>query len=156
MSEAVISPKAYIKMIFHAGEVVLFMFATSPQCNNDFPFSAKYPHLAVNGLLLGKKSNDKARAEVLDAVPLFHQCLFVTPMSEIALVQVESRASREGLQIIGYYAAAENFYDNSLDKLPGIKIAEKIAEQNGSACVVMVSLGFVSCDFTTKYFTSDG
>lgn len=93
----------------------------------------------MNGLLLGKKSSEKAKAEVLDAIPMFHQCLFVSPMSEIALVQVESRAASEGLQIIGYYAAAENFYDNSLDKVPGIKIAEKIAEQNGSAYVVMVS-----------------
>lgn len=117
-------------------------------------FSAKYPHLAVNGLLLGRKASEKAKAEVLDAVPLFHQCLFVTPMSEIALVQAESRASIEGLQIIGYYAAAENFYDNSLDKVPGIKIAEKVAEQNGSACVVMVSFRFSVCNSSQQKFYS--
>ena len=95
--------------------------------------------MAVNGLLLGKKASDKSKAEVIDAVPLFHHCLHVSPMSEIALVQVESRATNDGLQIIGYYAAAENFYDNSIDKAPGMKIAEKIVELNGSACVVMVS-----------------
>lgn len=100
---------------------------------------AKYPHLAVNGLLLGKKTSEKSKTEIVDAVPLFHQCLYVSPMSEIALVQVESRAANEGLQIIGYYAAAENFYDNTIDKAPGMKIAEKIVENNGSACVVMVS-----------------
>lgn len=55
-------------------------------------------------------------------------------------MQVESRAANEGLQIVGYYAAAENFYDNSIDKAPGMKIAEKIVENNGSACVVMVSV----------------
>lgn len=60
-------------------------------------------------------------------------------MSEIALVQVESRAASEGLQILGYYAAAESFVDNSIDKAPGIKIAEKIVENNGSSIVVMVS-----------------
>lgn len=97
-------------------------------------FLAKYPHLAVNGILIGNKSKN----EVVDAIPLFHQCLHVSPMSEIALVQVESRASAEGLQILGYYAAAENFFDNSIDKAPGIKIAEKIVENNGSAIVVMV------------------
>jgi ER membrane protein complex subunit 8/9 len=108
-------------------------------------FSAKYPHLAVNGLLLGTKANEKSKAEVVDAVPLFHQCLHVSPMSEIALVQVESRASSAGLQIIGYYAAAENFYENSIDKLPGVKIAEKIVEINGSACVVMVRKIIAGC-----------
>jgi ER membrane protein complex subunit 8/9 len=60
-------------------------------------------------------------------------------MSEIALVQIESRTSSEGLQILGYYCAAENFTENSIDKAPGIKIAEKIVENNGSAYVVMVS-----------------
>lgn len=93
----------------------------------------------MNGLLLGTKVNEKSKTEVVDAVPLFHQCLYVSPMSEIALVQVESRAASEGLQIVGYYAAAENFYDNSIDKVPGIKIAEKIVEINGSSCVIMVS-----------------
>jgi Uncharacterised protein family (UPF0172) len=60
-------------------------------------------------------------------------------MSEVALIQVEARASKDNLQIVGYYAAAENFYDNTIDKVPAIKIAEKIVENNGSACVVVVS-----------------
>lgn len=94
----------------------------------------------MNGLLLGRKGNDKSKTEVADAIPLFHQCLYVSPMSEIALVQVEARALNEGLQIVGYYAAAENFYDNTIDKTPGIKIADKIVELYGAASVVMVSL----------------
>lgn len=98
---------------------------------------AKYPHLAVNGLLLGSKTS---KTEVVDAVPLFHQCLYVTPMTEVALIQVESKAANDGLQIIGYYAAAENYYDNTIDKVPAIKVAEKIVENNGSACVVVVSI----------------
>lgn len=140
MSEAVISSKAYIKMIFHAGESSnLSNFIKNKIFSENKLIPAKYPHLAVNGLLLGKKSSEKSKTEVVDAVPLFHQCLYVSPMSEIALVQVESRAANEGLQIVGYYAAAENFYDNNIDKAPGMKIAEKIVENNGSACVVMVS-----------------
>jgi hypothetical protein len=88
-------------------------------------------------LLLGSKGN---KLEVVDAVPLFHQCLYVSPMSEIALVQIEARANAENLQVIGYYAAAENFYDNTIDRVPAIKIAEKIVENNGSSVVVVVSL----------------
>ena len=51
-------------------------------------FSAKYPHLAINGLLLASKNTEKSKVEIVDAVPLFHQCLHVTPMAEIALIQV--------------------------------------------------------------------
>lgn len=46
--------------------------------------AAKYPHLAVNGILLGSKEGK----DIVDVVPLFHQCLHVSPMAEIALVQV--------------------------------------------------------------------
>lgn len=47
-------------------------------------------------------------------------------------------AADEGLQIAGYYAAAENFNDNSIEKVPGTRIAEKIAEQTTNAVCVMV------------------
>lgn len=57
------SERAYAKMIFHA---------------------AKYPHLAVNGILLATKTDP----QIIDAIPLFHQCLYVTPMIEVALMQV--------------------------------------------------------------------
>ena len=50
--------------------------------------AAKYPHLAVNGLLLGPKDSEGSKLEILDAIPLFHQCLYVTPMAEIALIMV--------------------------------------------------------------------
>lgn len=111
----------------------------------------------MNGLLLGSKTSEKSKTEVVDAVPLFHQCLYVTPMSEVAFVQVEARAIREGLKIIGYYAAAENFYDNTIDKAPGIKMAEKIVENNGSACVIMVSCTtFTSRNFLTVFKLPDG
>lgn len=144
MSEVIISPKAYIKMIFHAGKYDNSLKSNLHQnkVNNYYNLIivAKYPHLAVNGLLLGSKVDGKSKTEVVDAVPLFHQCLYVSPMSEVALVQVESRASKEGHNIVGYYTVAENFYENTIDKAPGLKIAEKILENNNSACVVMVSL----------------
>lgn len=66
MSEVTLSSRAYIKMMLHV---------------------AKYPHLALNGILLAAKGNSK-NLIIVDAIPLFHQCLHVTPMSEIALVQV--------------------------------------------------------------------
>lgn len=125
MSEASVSSKAYAKILLHA---------------------AKYPHLAVNGLLLSDK-NDKSKTPViLDAIPMFHQCVHVTPMAEIALIQAETRAAQENLQIAGYYAAAENFYDNTLDRVAGLRIADKIAEVNPNAYLVLVDNRLVTMD----------
>lgn len=125
MSEASVSAKAYAKILLHA---------------------AKYPHLAVNGLLLADKGDKSKTPVIVDAIPLFHQCVHVTPMAEIALIQAETRAAKENLQIAGYYAAAENFYDNTLDRVPGIRIAEKIAEVNSNAYLVLVDNRLVSMD----------
>ena len=70
MKDVVFTPKAYSKIIMHC---------------------AKYPHCAVNGVLLAvdEKNTDKPKSiTYVDAVPLFHLCLHVTPMAEIALSQV--------------------------------------------------------------------
>lgn len=66
MTSVFFSPRAYCKIILHA---------------------AKYPHCGINGLLLGKQKIKDGRADlyVEDAIPLFHVCLHVSPMAEIAL-----------------------------------------------------------------------
>ncbi|XP_055693269.1 ER membrane protein complex subunit 8/9 homolog [Lutzomyia longipalpis] len=118
MSEVVISSRAYTKMVFHA---------------------AKYPHCAVNGILLASKDATKSRNyEIVDAIPLFHICLHVTPMAEVALVQIEAAAADDDLQICGYYSAAENCNDNTLERAPGLKLAEKIAENIPNACFAVI------------------
>ncbi|XP_017054296.1 ER membrane protein complex subunit 8/9 homolog [Drosophila ficusphila] len=117
MCDYKISERAYTKLIFHA---------------------AKYPHQAVNGLLLAEKTSKGSQVEIVDAIPLFHQCLHVTPMAEVALMQIDAYAEREGLVIGGYYAAPENFYDNQIDKTPAAKIAEKIQENYKNACFAVV------------------
>lgn len=38
----------------------------------------------------------------------------------------------------GYYCAAENFYDNSIEKAPAAKIADKIQENYKNACFVLL------------------
>lgn len=71
MADIKISARAYTKMILHA---------------------VKYPHLAVNGVLLAKESTKGGRnLQIVDAIPLFHQCIYVTPMTEVALVQVSQQ-----------------------------------------------------------------
>ncbi|XP_037714874.1 ER membrane protein complex subunit 8/9 homolog [Drosophila subpulchrella] len=117
MCDYKISERAYTKLVFHA---------------------AKYPHQAVNGLLLAEKNSKGSLVEIVDAIPLFHQCLHVTPMAEVALMQIDAYAEREGLVIGGYYAAPENFYDNQVDKTPAAKIADKIQENFKNACFAVV------------------
>lgn len=71
MAEVSFSPRAYCKILLHA---------------------AKYPHCAINGLLLakqrGKGDNKSHELLIEDAIPLFHVCLHVSPMSEVALTLV--------------------------------------------------------------------
>lgn len=62
MSKVSFSTLAYCKMVAHA---------------------AKYPHCEVNGLLVAENSTKGDKLVIVDTVPLFHQCLHVSPMSEI-------------------------------------------------------------------------
>ena len=67
MGDIQFNGRAYCKMILHA---------------------AKYPHCAINGLLLAKNHSSNSEVHIVDAVPLFHICLHVSPMSEVALSMV--------------------------------------------------------------------
>lgn len=67
MSDIKFSRRAYCKIILHA---------------------AKYPHCAINGVLLAKSSAKRDDIEFVDVVPLFHISINLTPMAEIALMQV--------------------------------------------------------------------
>lgn len=64
-----LTSQAYCKMLLHA---------------------AKYPHCAVNGLLVAEKTKEKKADPVLcvDCVPLFHGTLALAPMLEVALTLV--------------------------------------------------------------------
>ena len=56
------SDDAYLKLFFHC---------------------AKYPHRAVNGVLLGTEAGDEV--QITDAVPLLHHWTHLSPMMEIGL-----------------------------------------------------------------------
>lgn len=62
-----VSPRAYAKILLH---------------------TSKYPHKAVNGVLLGDETLQDGEIYVLDAIPLFHICLGLAPMLEVALARV--------------------------------------------------------------------
>ena len=69
MAEITVSVRAYCKMLLHA---------------------AKYPHQAINGLVLAdtKKHQNTKIVHYVDCIPLFHINLGLAPMLEIALMQV--------------------------------------------------------------------
>lgn len=114
-----VSSRAYAKMILHA---------------------AKYPHCAINGLLLTSATAAAANGtiEIVDVLPLFHQCLHVSPMAEIALLQADALVGADKLQIGGYYAACELLQDKTVEKAPGGRIADRIAENNAQAAFIVI------------------
>lgn len=93
MESVHVSPLGFTKILLHA---------------------SKYPHAAINGILLGEVSSD-GKTTVSDCIPLFHACLTLTPMLEVALYQIEAYSQSKGLKICGYYQANENAYSNRYD-----------------------------------------
>ncbi|KAF7266102.1 ER membrane protein complex subunit 8/9 [Rhynchophorus ferrugineus] len=129
MMDVKFSAKAFCKIILHA---------------------AKYPHCAINGILLAKVNGNK-EIEFVDAIPLFHVCINLTPMAEIALMQIDELASKLGLVLAGYYAANENLKENSFEKAYH-RIADKIASNFTPSFMVVVNNKKLSIECSTSVF----
>lgn len=71
--------------------------------------TAKYPHCAVNGLLVAEKMKEKKRdghsdpVLCVDCVPLFHGTLALAPMLEVALTLVSLRHLLPALHSVGLF-----------------------------------------------------
>lgn len=69
--------------------------------------AAKYPHFAVNGLLVAEKAKERKKDShsetvlCVDCVPLFHGTLALAPMLEVALTLVSRRQETYGLSLLG-------------------------------------------------------
>lgn len=67
---------------------------------------AKYPELAVNGILLSERTQstsneiDSSYLHFVDCIPLFHGVLSLSPMFEVALSQVKLATLVQLLSII--------------------------------------------------------
>ncbi|KAM7240015.1 hypothetical protein CapIbe_009510 [Capra ibex] len=92
MGEVEISARAYVKMSLHA---------------------ARYPHAAVNGLLLAPAPRSGECLCLTDCVPLFHSHLALSVMLEVALNQVDVWGAQAGLVVAGYYHANAALDDQS-------------------------------------------
>ena len=94
MIEVLVTRRAYCKLFLHL---------------------AKYPHSSCNGVLLSKRhqsTENNAKLEFVDAIPLFHSSLTLAPAIEIALSQIDTYCINNDLEISGYYHANENINDN--------------------------------------------
>jgi hypothetical protein len=131
MADVWMSVKSYVKPLLHA---------------------AKYPHCAVNGLLLAEPTNqkDNKNLKITDAVPLFHSCLTLAPMMEIALTQVDVYCRNHNLVIAGYYQANEGFSESSPNSI-AYRLAEKIKENYGDACLIMLDNSRALSDCENSY-----
>lgn len=58
----------------------------------------KYPHFAVNGVVIGSVSKETQCVQIQDAIPLFHTGIGLAPMLEIALTQVLEMVHRRDNQ----------------------------------------------------------
>lgn len=71
--------------------------------------TAKYPHCAVNGLLVAEKTKEKKKdghsdpVLCVDCVPLFHGTLALAPMLEVALTLVSLTHLFFKLDLVGCF-----------------------------------------------------
>nr|CAG4647354.1 EOG090X0C9C [Megafenestra aurita] len=125
-SSCELSKLAYAKIILHA---------------------FKYPHTAINGVLLANEGSNSQSVKYVDAIPLFHHNLGLAPMLEVALMQIDSYCRTSGLVIAGYYHASESVGEMSPDAVSQ-KICEKIAEYFPNACLVLLNNRLLSKQMT--------
>ncbi|RXM31161.1 ER membrane protein complex subunit 8 [Acipenser ruthenus] len=119
-----LTTQAYCKMLLHA---------------------AKYPHCAVNGLLVAENQKRKDGQPVLcvDCVPLFHGTLALAPMMEIALTLIDTWCKENKYVIAGYYQANERIKETRPNQFAE-KVAARIAENFSDAALIMVDNSNIS------------
>ncbi|UJR23200.1 hypothetical protein I4U23_026219 [Adineta vaga] len=119
---------------------------------------AKYPELAVNGILLSERTsstNDDVDSSsylhFVDCIPLFHGILSLSPMLEVALSQIDAYCSTRNLMIAGYYHANENYSDPN-PNFTALKIMEKIKDNNPNAVLFMIDNSLVDLTENDRFY----
>ncbi|KYR01346.1 hypothetical protein DLAC_11500 [Tieghemostelium lacteum] len=105
--------------------------------------SFKYTSSTINGIILGnisknQNTKDDPTLKIQDIIPLFHTNT-LSPMFEVAMIQIEEYCKVKNLDILGYYHANQNL-TNELDPEPiAKKIADKLYNELHSMCFLMVT-----------------
>ncbi|XP_030043233.1 ER membrane protein complex subunit 9 [Microcaecilia unicolor] len=117
MCEVEISMQAYVKMCLHA---------------------ARYPHMAVNGVLLGYGGSRTGCLYLMDCVPLSHGLLPLSLPLEVALSQIDFWSTEEeGQRLVGYYQANASLNDKS-PSTAALRIAGRVSEYFEDAVLIML------------------
>lgn len=117
-------------------------------CCQTVLLGAKYPHCAVNGLLVAEKQEPRKehlplggpgahRTLFVGCTPLVHGTPALAPMREVALTLTDSRCKDDSYVIAGYYQANERVKDAGPNQAAE-KAASRIAEGFSDTAVVMV------------------
>ncbi|CAF2463781.1 unnamed protein product [Rotaria sp. Silwood2] len=119
---------------------------------------AKYPELAVNGVLLSTRTestneevDSSSYLHFVDCIPLFHGVLSLSPMLEIALSQIDAYCSTRNLTIAGYYHANEHYSDTN-PNFTALRIMEKIKENNPNAVLFMIDNSLVDLSENDRFY----
>ncbi|KAL1786598.1 ER membrane protein complex subunit 8 [Sigmodon hispidus] len=119
-----LTSQAYCKMVLHG---------------------AKYPHCAVNGLLVGERQRPRkvhlpgsgSHTLCLDCITLFHSTLAPVPMLEVMLTLIESWCNDNSCVVAGYYQANQHVKDASPNQVAE-KVASRTAEGFSDTVLIMV------------------
>jgi len=101
--------------------------------------------------LTSKKSSSSSALVIEDVIPLFHQCLALAPMAEVALAQAEVAAQSRNLMLAGLYCAPESFRESSADVFSQ-RLADKVAEHYTNAILAVVDNKRLGGDFSAAPF----
>ena len=101
--------------------------------------TSKYPHKAVNGVLLGGETVEDGEVYVLDTVPLFHICLGLAPMLEVALARVRQEV---------FFSLSQAFFFFFREKetnfeVPTVSAIKKLINANKSASNTLFSVAIL-------------
>ncbi|KAI0052215.1 UPF0172-domain-containing protein [Auriscalpium vulgare] len=97
----------------------------------------KHPHAAVNGVLLGTAQPGGKTVDIVDAVPLLHHWVNLSPMMELGLEKVALHAETRGLAIVGFYHAWERVDEAALSPV-GERVAAKLKESFPDAVALVI------------------
>eukprot|EP00172_Hildenbrandia_rubra_P003712 Plantae.Rhodophyta-Hildenbrandia_rubra.ctg6261.p1 GENE.Plantae.Rhodophyta-Hildenbrandia_rubra.ctg6261~~Plantae.Rhodophyta-Hildenbrandia_rubra.ctg6261.p1 ORF type:complete len:202 (-),score=33.92 Plantae.Rhodophyta-Hildenbrandia_rubra.ctg6261:605-1210(-) len=99
--------------------------------------TAKHVTNAVNGLLLGHKSDRSIT--ITHTLPLAHSTptIYTSPLLELGLIQANILAESRGLTLVGYYHANEVASDDEVGIVP-CRVADAIWRECEGACLLML------------------
>jgi hypothetical protein len=108
---------------------------------------AKYPHSTVIGLFVGTIDGD--RVTILDAIPLVHHWLDLSPMLEAGLALAKIHVESKNLKLLGTYVAHSRTDLKSLD-IVSQRLNESLQSDSSIALVVGYLLPIHSCVIKTN------